>query len=218
MGQSLELNPSSRKGDWGHARRGGLGFAAMRATNVRPGTTQAVFLDRDGVLNRALVRSGRPYSPSALADFEILPGAPDACRRLRRAGFILVVVSNQPDISRGTLSAGLVDVFHAELRRQVEVDDVRVCPHDDTDACSCRKPAPGLLLEAAEVHGIDLATSFMVGDRWRDIAAGQRAGCQTVLIDHRWAERPAYRPDAVATDVVGAADWIIRTSRREEIA
>ncbi len=170
---------------------------------------RAVFLDRDGVLNRAIVRAGCPYPPATPAEVEILPGVPEACHALRRAGFVLVVVTNQPDVGRGQQSRDQVEAANALVRQRVPLDDVRVCYHDDGDGCSCRKPRPGLLLEAARNLGIDLAASFMVGDRWRDVEAGRRAGCRTVLIDHGYLEAVPAPPEHRALTLREAADWIL---------
>lgn len=170
---------------------------------------RAVFLDRDGVLNRALVRDGRPYPPRELDELEILPGAAQACARLRTAGFDLVVVTNQPDIARGTLAAATVERLNEHLRQVVAVDEIVVCPHDDSDDCPCRKPRPGMLLEAAERRRLDLARSYMVGDRWRDVEAGRRAGCRTVLIDYGYHERAPEASDAVVAGLPEAAEWIL---------
>ena len=143
---------------------------------------RAVFLDRDGVLNANIERDGRPVAPWRLEDFRILPGVPEAVRELRRAGFVTVVVTNQPDIANGRTLRATLDAMHDELRRQVEIDDIRVCPHVDSDACACRKPKPGMLVEAAAEHAIALEQSWLVGDRWRDIAAGHAAGCRSILV------------------------------------
>lgn len=178
----------------------------------------AVFLDRDGVINRARVVDGRPFPPRSLADLEILPGVADACAELRDAGFLLIVVTNQPDVARGSLAPALLDAMHTELRRHVNLDDIRSCRHDDAHDCACRKPKPGMLVAAAHDYEIDLTQSFMVGDRWRDIEAGRRAGCKTVLVDHGWAERPADRPDAVVRHLRSAAWWILSVSGQRESA
>jgi D-glycero-D-manno-heptose 1,7-bisphosphate phosphatase len=169
----------------------------------------AVFLDRDGVLSRAVVEDGQPRTPLRAADFELLAGVGDCCRSLGAAGYLLVVVTNQPDIARGLLPTDELEAMHAGLRAQIPVDDIRVCPHDDRDRCGCRKPAPGMLLQAARDLGIDLDGSVMVGDRWRDIEAGRRAGCRTVLVDHGWRERAPEGGDAVAPDLAGAVAWIL---------
>lgn len=171
---------------------------------------KAVFLDRDGVLNRALLRNGRPHPPDTIADLEILPGVDEALDRLRAAGFLLIVVTNQPDLARGAQSQPNLDAIHAHLFARLALDGIRVCPHDDGDHCSCRKPLPGLVTGAAAEHGIDLARSFLVGDRWRDIDAGHAAGCRTILIDYGYPERaPRRPPHHVCGSLAEAADWIL---------
>ncbi|HKB53689.1 MAG TPA: HAD family hydrolase [Ramlibacter sp.] len=158
------------------------------------GARRAVFFDRDGVLNRALVRDGKPYPPRDLSEFVIPAGARDDLERLKRLGFLLIVVTNQPDLARGSATPAGIEAMHQHLRRELPVDDVLVCPHDDDDGCDCRKPLPGLLTRAAQRHGIDLENSFLVGDRWRDIDAGHAAGCFTVWIDREYHERGPDRP------------------------
>jgi D-glycero-D-manno-heptose 1,7-bisphosphate phosphatase len=174
---------------------------------------RAVFLDRDGVLNRALVREGKPYPPANLSELEILPGVSEACSTLKRAGLGLIVVTNQPDLSRGTMERGAVDAMNAEVRERLGLDDVRVCPHDDADRCDCRKPAPGLLLAAARDWRIALDRSVMVGDRWRDIESGRRAGCKTVFIDYGYSEQRPQAPDLIVGSLLDAVPWILETTQ-----
>jgi D-glycero-D-manno-heptose 1,7-bisphosphate phosphatase len=173
------------------------------------GRRRAVFLDRDGVITRALIRDGKPYPPASAEEMEVLPGVPDALRRLQAGGYLLVVVTNQPDVARGTQSRAAVEAIHARLARELPIDDFRCCFHDDHDACECRKPKPGLLRDAAVVHGIDLGASVIVGDRWRDVEAGRQAGCLTVFIDHAYSERRPDQPDAVVHSLAEATDWIL---------
>ena len=175
----------------------------------------AVFLDRDGVINRAVVRNGRPFPPDGIGDLEILPGVPEALARLRDAGFRLVVVTNQPDVARGTQRREVIDGMHAALAAALPLDEFRVCPHDDADHCACRKPKPGMLEEAAREAGVSLTASFMVGDRWRDVEAGQRAGCKAIFIDRGYDERRPDRPDAVVRSLPEAADWILASQHAE---
>ena len=172
--------------------------------------SKAVFLDRDGVLNRALVLDGLPHPPRTLAELEILPGVEIACRRLKEAGFRLIVVTNQPDVARGKQSWESVEEMNAFLAGVLNIDEVVVCYHDDPDKCDCRKPAPGMLLRAAQRWAIDLAGSFMVGDRWRDIEAGRRAGCRTVLIRSGHGEALTEPPDHAADSLADACDWILK--------
>jgi len=149
---------------------------------------RAVFLDRDGVINRAVVHDGKPFPPANLAEMEILPGVNDAMTALHSEGWLLIVVTNQPDVARGTKSVVDVESINHYLQRVLPIDEFRTCYHDTGDGCNCRKPLPGALLEAAMIHNIDLSASYMVGDRWRDTEAGERAGCQTIFIDYGYAE------------------------------
>lgn len=172
---------------------------------------RAVFLDRDGVLNRALIRDGRTFPPATLEELEILPGTGEALGRLRAAGFLLIVATNQPDVGRGRQRREVVEAMHASLRERLPLDEVRACYHDDADGCGCRKPEPGLLCAAAEAWGIDLGASFMVGDRWRDVEAGRRAGCTTVLVEGAPAEPQPCRPHHRVRDLGQAAEVILRS-------
>ena len=169
----------------------------------------AVFLDRDGVINRALVRDGRPYSPETLDAFEILTGVPGAVTGLKQAGFLAIVVTNQPDVGAGKQDRNTVEVMHEHLRARVAVDDVYVCFHTDNDDCNCRKPKPGLIEAAAADWDVDISRSFMVGDRWRDVGAGKAAGCTTVLIDFGYTEPLTHEPDAKVASLPEAASWIL---------
>jgi D-glycero-D-manno-heptose 1,7-bisphosphate phosphatase len=172
----------------------------------------AVFLDRDGVLVQALVHDGKPFSARDADDFEIVPGAADACAALRTAGLLIVVVTNQPDVARGDLSIEALSAMHEALLDRIPVDAVLFCPHDDGDSCPCRKPAPGLLFKAARRFGISLPQSVMVGDRWKDIEAGARAGCRTVFIDAGYDERRPDRQDLTVTCLTEALPWILTTT------
>lgn len=181
-------------------------------------TRPAVFLDRDGVINRAIVRDGRPYPPASERDLEVLPGVAGAIATLREAGFAIVVVTNQPDVARGTTSRATVEAIHRRLVHELAIDAIEVCWHDDGDGCSCRKPKPGLILAAARALNLDLRRSVLVGDRWKDIAAGKRAGVATVLIDYRYSELAppsAPLPDLVVGSLPEAVPWIVNRTRNE---
>ena len=170
---------------------------------------QAVFLDRDGVLNETIVRDGKPYPPVTVAQIQIPQGTATALLRLKEHEFVLPVVTNQPDVARGTQVREKVEEIDRYLQNQLPLDEFFVCYHDDVDNCSCRKPRPGLVLRAAEQYGIDLSRSFLVGDRWRDIEAGASAGCTTIWIDRGYAEKSP-TPDARVHSLPEAVDWILK--------
>jgi D-glycero-D-manno-heptose 1,7-bisphosphate phosphatase len=181
------------------------------------GSRRAVFLDRDGVLNRALLKNGKPYPPARLEEVEILPGVWEGLRTLRDAGFLLLVVTNQPDVARGTQRREVVEAINEHLRAQLPLDEFFVCYEDGND-CPERKPNPGLLLRAAARHLLELPASFMVGDRWRDVEAGRRAGCRTVFLDYGYQEKqPPVPPDYVTRSLADAADWILLQDRPQGI-
>jgi D-glycero-D-manno-heptose 1,7-bisphosphate phosphatase len=167
----------------------------------------AVFLDRDGVINRALVTNGRPGAPTRIEELEILPGVPEALAQLRQAGYALVVVTNQPDVAKGTVKRETIEAMHAKLMTALPLDEIRVCYHVDADQCSCRKPKPGLLLDPP-TYAVD--RSVMVGDRWRDVGAGRGAACRaTILVDYKYAEPMPYEPDVRVASLDEAVEWIL---------
>lgn len=176
---------------------------------------RGIFLDRDGVINRALIQNGRPYSPSSLEDLEFLPGVGEAIRTLREAGFRIIVVTNQPDVGKGLQHREVVEAMHGRIWREFLIDDLKVCYHIDQDSCECRKPRPGMLLQAAEEWALDLSRSFMIGDRWRDIAAGRAAGCKTILVGDGYGELQAKTADAVVDSLHEASRLILSGDMQE---
>ncbi|HEX4579451.1 MAG TPA: transaldolase [Candidatus Dormibacteraeota bacterium] len=170
----------------------------------------AVFLDRDGVLVEATEVDGVPTPSTQRGALELRPGVEEACRQLRADGLLLVCVTNQPDIARGTVRVESVNAANAELQARLGLHAILVCPHDDADDCDCRKPRPGLLIRAADTLGIDLARSVMVGDRWRDVEAGRRAGCATIFIDNGYHERRPDHPDITAGGLDEVVPAILR--------
>ena len=174
---------------------------------------RAVFLDRDGVINRAIVREGKPYPPSCVAEIQIFPGVAESLRCLKEAGFLLIVVSNQPDVARGTACQDTVESINACLAVHLPIDRFITCYHDNSDACDCRKPKPGMLLAGASEFDIDLSASFMLGDRWRDVEAGACAGCKTIFIDYGYDERQPHTVDFRVTSLSEAAEIILQIKR-----
>jgi D-glycero-D-manno-heptose 1,7-bisphosphate phosphatase len=186
-------------------------MSARAERSARP--RRAVFLDRDGVLNEATVRAGTPHPPASLAELRIVDDAPAALAALRAAGYLLVGVTNQPDVARGTQRREVVEAINRALRSALPLEEILTCYHDDADDCACRKPRPGLLLLAAERYGIDLPRSFMVGDRSKDVEAGRRAGCRTVRIGPGYpADREPVAPDAQVDSLGEATRWILTQS------
>jgi D-glycero-D-manno-heptose 1,7-bisphosphate phosphatase len=179
--------------------------------------TRAVFLDRDGVLNRSEVRDGKPYAPRDPADFRLLPGVAQAVAALKNAGFLVIVVTNQPDLGHGLITQQALAAMHRRITDKAPVDEIIVCPHRQDEGCSCRKPKPGMMLRAQRRWNIDLARSYMVGDRWNDVVAGNAAGIYTIHIDRRYTESVDFTPNASVRSLKAATRHILaRESRRGE--
>ncbi|MFI5335797.1 MAG: D-glycero-alpha-D-manno-heptose-1,7-bisphosphate 7-phosphatase [Opitutales bacterium] len=189
--------------------------AAQAGILGRPsGGFPAVFLDRDGTLNQPVIRDGRPFPPATLEEFRLYDGVPAACRALHAAGYALVVATNQPDVGRGTLAPEVVAAMHARLRELVpEIDHIEVCiapgqgrEHPENRR---RKPEPGMLLDAAATLGLDLSRSWMIGDRWRDVDCGHRAGIRTIFIDLGHREELRSVPDHTVRSLTEAAAIVL---------
>lgn len=172
---------------------------------------RAIFLDRDGVLNNAIIKQGKPYPPANITELTIADDVQKALLSLKSAGFMLIGATNQPDVARGTTTKATVEAINAKLLAELPLHEIRVCYHDDADFCDCRKPAPGLLLQAALEHEIDLHESVMIGDRWKDIEAGARAGCKTIWLNNNYAEESPKQPDFIAVNMTEAANWVLKT-------
>lgn len=180
---------------------------------------RAVFLDRDGVINRVILKDGVPHAPVSLNDFELLPGVGEAIESLKRAEFRIIVATNQPGVATGVQEQSVVESMNSLISKSFDIDDINVCYHIDEDACKCRKPKPGMLLESAAKLSIDLADSYMVGDRWRDVEAGKAAGCRTILLENGYSDIRSEKPDAVAGTLLDASKVILSGRlRREDVS
>ena len=174
---------------------------------------RAVFLDRDGVLIHTFVRDGIPHPPGDISQVQILAGVEEALLLLREHHFKLLVVTNQPDVARGTQSRHTIEQINSYLLDHLLLDGIYTCYHDTPDRCECRKPRPGMLLRAAAEHGVKLSDSFMVGDRGSDIAAGLAAGCRTILIERPYSRCDPLKPHFKAADLREAAQIVLSAGR-----
>ena len=169
---------------------------------------KAVFLDRDGVINKAIIKDGKPLSPDSLKELEILPGVNQSIIKLKKLNFVCLVVTNQPNVSRKIIDKNSVIQINNFLKNKIPLDDIFVCYHDDKDNCDCRKPKPGLLLEAGKKWNVDFRKSFMIGDRWRDIEAGRNVGCKTIFLDYKYSETKPIKPSFVSNTLLNAVHII----------
>jgi D-glycero-D-manno-heptose 1,7-bisphosphate phosphatase len=177
-------------------------------------TRRAVFLDRDGVLNRPIVRNGRPYPPTRLEEFQLYEDAQDGCARLKAAQFLLVVITNQPDVGRGKQTTTIVESMHKQLRGALpQIDHIEVCYHAGSsygEPCHCRKPRPGMIERAVSILNINLKGSYVVGDRWRDVDCAHAANCPAVFLDRGYDEALHEVPDFKAASFAEAVDVLLR--------
>jgi D-glycero-D-manno-heptose 1,7-bisphosphate phosphatase len=175
---------------------------------------RAVFLDRDGVLNQPIIQDGKPYPPERVSDFALYPDAVEGCDRLHSAGFLLVVVTNQPDVGRGTQTREAVEEMHRELKRSIpSLDRIEVCYHGGSEhaqPCTCRKPKPGMIIRAAQDLNINPMASYVIGDRWRDIDCAHAAGCRSVFIDRGYRESLREKPHFTVANFFAAVDAVLR--------
>ncbi|MBF0280865.1 MAG: HAD-IIIA family hydrolase [SAR324 cluster bacterium] len=156
---------------------------------------KAVLFDRDGVINQSIVRNGKPFPPQTMAEFKWVEKVRETLETLSSIDYLLVIFTNQPDVGRGQQSLQQVGIFHEHIKKTLPVAQIYTCFHDNKDQCECRKPKPGMIFEAQNDWEIDLQQSFVVGDRWRDIDAGNEAGCQTIWLDYGYDEALRSQPD-----------------------
>ena len=169
---------------------------------------KSVFLDRDGVINKVYIKGGLPQSPNSLNELKILPGVRESIIKLKKLNFTCLMVTNQPNVSRKKIDKNSVIQMNNFLKNEIALDDIFVCYHDDSDNCNCRKPKPGLLLQAGKKWDVDFKKSFMIGDRWRDIQAGEKVGCKTIFLDYKYNEKKPKKPDFVSDSLLNAAHII----------
>jgi D-glycero-D-manno-heptose 1,7-bisphosphate phosphatase len=189
-------------------KQNGSLFLKIKLHNLKK-LNRAVFLDRDGVINRAIIKDGKPYAPTNLKELEILHGVTRALDALHKAGWLLIVVTNQPDVARGKVKLAEVKLINKYLKERLPISRFYTCYHDNDDRCECRKPLPGSLLKAKKLQKINLYKSYMIGDRWSDIEAGNKVGCTTIFIDYNYNERLAKDFNYKAKSLFEAAKIIL---------
>jgi D-glycero-D-manno-heptose 1,7-bisphosphate phosphatase len=171
--------------------------------------TKAIFLDRDGVLNKAIVRNRKPYPPSTIDELEILEGVYEGVELLKHSGYRLIVITNQPDVSRGLTTIEKVNEINNSIIQLLNVDEIMCCFHDDNENCECRKPKPGMILEAVKKWNIDLSVSYLIGDRWRDIQTAKNIGLTSILIKYDYDEKKI-NADFECNNLEEAANYILK--------
>ena len=176
---------------------------------------QAIFLDRDGVINKATFVNGKHRSPLVLEELEIFKDAKRSIRKLRKLGFLIFIVTNQPEISRGNLRREESDAINAAIDKEIEPDEIVACPHDDSDGCSCRKPLPGMITGLISRYMLDPTRCYLVGDRLKDIEAGQAAGVKSIQIDRGYPEGLSTARLSSAKSLSGAVRIIRKMERCE---
>ena len=170
---------------------------------------KAVFLDRDGVLNRPNIIDGKPYAPKKVKDFIIYSEVYEVLNNLKNNLYKLIVVTNQKDVGRGITSMKVLNTMHNKLKSFLPIDDIKVCIC--IDECDCYKPNPGMILEAQKEWNIDIEKSYIIGDSWRDIGAGINAGCKTILIDRKYNMPMLYKPDYIVNSLKEAESKILNS-------
>lgn len=174
--------------------------------------SKAIFLDRDGVINFPILRDGKPYPPPKLDELKIYPEVSSFLELMKSKGFYLIVITNQPDVARGDISKFRVEEINKYLLKSLVLDEIKVCYHDDSDNCYCRKPLPGFLISASKSYNLQLENCYMIGDRWKDIYAGLKAGCKTIFIDRNYNEKKPEKYHAKVSNLDEARDYICKDS------
>jgi D-glycero-D-manno-heptose 1,7-bisphosphate phosphatase len=182
--------------------------------NGKTGSRSAVFLDRDGVINQSKVVEGKPYAPRSFEKFKLMPYASESIEKLCKAGFVVIVITNQPDIGNGHISINTVNLMHKKLLNQTSISDIIMCPHSQNEECDCRKPKPTMIFQGAKKYNIDLSQSYMVGDRSSDMEAGQKAGCRTIFIERNYKKEKFSNPDLKVRSLRSATKHILLNTKQ----
>ena len=170
---------------------------------------KAIFLDRDGVINEVIYHKGinKPSSPWKIDEFKFINGIEETLHRFKEKNYKLFIITNQPDIARQNIEKGVTEQINKKIFEKLPIDDIQICPHDDSDKCCCRKPKPGMIMDLAYHYDIDLDKSFLIGDGWKDMNAGSQAGCKTILIQKSYNKE--VEADFKVLDLNTAGDIIL---------
>lgn len=171
---------------------------------------KAIFLDRDGVINYPIIKNGKPFPPRKLSELKVYAEVPSFLKLMKSKGFYLIVITNQPDVARGDILKFRVEEINKYLFKTLVLDDIKVCYHDDSDNCDCRKPLPGSLIAASKLYNLELENCYMIGDRWKDISAGLKAGCKTIFIDRNYNEKKPKSYHVKIRSLDEARDYILK--------
>jgi len=172
--------------------------------------SKAVFLDRDGVINKPIIIDGKSYAPRLLKDFKIFPKVKSDVKKLKDKGFKVLVITNQPDIGNKLLKKSTLKEMHSILKAKVPLDKIYFCPHTRNDRCKCRKPKPGMIIKASNELKIDLKESYVVGDRKIDIDAGIKAGCKTIFVNNNYYEKKPTKQKKNVKSLHDAVKYILK--------
>jgi D-glycero-D-manno-heptose 1,7-bisphosphate phosphatase len=174
---------------------------------------KAIFLDRDGVINKGYVTNGKSYAPRKIEDFKLLPYVKESIEKLINNGYLIIVVTNQPDISNGLLSLDVLYLMHNKLREKLAVTDIYFCPHSKNENCECRKPKPGMIVAAAQKYKINFSKSFLIGDRASDIEAGKKVGCRLIFINRNYKESKPIIQEKTVNNLKSATNYILKNKK-----
>lgn len=173
---------------------------------------RAIFFDRDGVINNAVLRKGRPYSPIDWSEFSWVSGIQYVSQKLKEAGFLLFCITNQPDVGRRLQDHSMIEAFHQYILENLPLEKIYAC-YDCNDENPLRKPKPGMILELCKQYELDLEDCWVVGDRWKDVDAGNAAGCRTIFLDYGYDEALKSTPDYIISDLHELISLIIEPVR-----
>jgi D-glycero-D-manno-heptose 1,7-bisphosphate phosphatase len=177
---------------------------------------KAVFLDRDGVINRGFIVDGKSYAPRKIEDFKLLPFVIQSVEKLINNGFLVIVITNQPDIANGLLDIETLNLMHEKLITKLKLTDIYFCPHSKNENCECRKPKPGMIYSAVKKYKINISNSFLVGDRASDIEAANAIRCRSIFINRNYKEPKPFTQEKTVNSLKSATNYILKLKKNKD--